>query len=160
MGATFFSEHHAQPKLMNLPSFLWLWKMAAWSMGFSLLAYFILGGTGLWMWNRRAVRSPRPQWLRPFHYITGIVLVLLVLLLLGIGLVGTVGYYGNLGHSPHLAAGLVVVGLVLISAGSATQIGSWKWARSLHVGTNSLLFLGFVWVLFTGWDVVQKYLPD
>ncbi|MBO1058805.1 MAG: DUF4079 domain-containing protein, partial [Dolichospermum sp. JUN01] len=26
---------------MHLPSFLWLWKIAAWSMGLSLLAYVI-----------------------------------------------------------------------------------------------------------------------
>ncbi|MDJ0552711.1 MAG: DUF4079 domain-containing protein, partial [Microcystis sp. M49637_WE12] len=31
-------------------------------------------------------------------------------------------------------------------------------ARSLHIGTNLLLFLGFLFVTLTGWDVVQKYL--
>jgi hypothetical protein len=43
---------------------------------------------------------------------------------------------GSLGHSSHLPAGLAVVGLVLLSAGSATQINVKKpWARSLHIGT-------------------------
>ncbi|NEQ88363.1 MAG: DUF4079 domain-containing protein, partial [Moorea sp. SIO2I5] len=31
---------------MNLPSFLWLWKIAAWSMGLSLCAYVLLAITG------------------------------------------------------------------------------------------------------------------
>ena len=34
---------------MHLPSFLWLWKIAAWSMGLSLLAYLFLAITGIWM---------------------------------------------------------------------------------------------------------------
>jgi hypothetical protein len=84
----------------------------------------------------------------------------LVLLLLTIGIVGTLGHFGSLGHSSHLVAGLMVVGLVLLSAGSATQIGAKQpWARSLHVGTNITLFFGLLWVSLTGWSVVQKYLP-
>lgn len=87
-------------------------------------------------------------------------MVVLVVLLLAIGLVGTIGHYGNLGHSVHLPAGLVVVALTLLSAWSATQISIEKpWARSLHVGLNVLLFLGFAAVSLTGWSVVQKYLP-
>lgn len=87
-------------------------------------------------------------------------MVSLVLLLLTIGLMGTIGYYGNLGHSLHLPAGLTVVSLTLLSAWSATQISPKRlWARSLHVGTNIALFLGFALVGLTGWDVVQKYLP-
>lgn len=145
---------------MNLPSFLWLWKIAAWSMGLSLLAYVFLAISGIWMWNRRISRSPRPAWLRPFHWAMGAILVHLVLLLLAIGLIGTLGHYGSLGHSSHLFAGLLVVLLVSISAISATQISSQRsWARSLHIGTNIILFGGFVFVTLTGWDVVQKYLP-
>jgi hypothetical protein len=80
--------------------------------------------------------------------------------LLGIGLVGTLGHYGSLGHSPHLIAGLLVVGLVFLSAWSATQIGSKHfWARSLHIATNITLFGSLVLVSLTGWQVVQKYLP-
>lgn len=129
-------------------------------MGLSLVAYFLLGMTGVWMFRRRIAQKSRPRWLRPFHAIAGIAMVVLVLLLLGIGLVGTIGHYGDLGHSSHLPAGLLVVGLVLLSAWSATQINSSAiWARSLHIGTNLILFLGFLWVSLTGWDVVQKYLP-
>lgn len=87
-------------------------------------------------------------------------MVSLVLLLLAIGLVGTLGHYGTLGHSGHLIAGLSVVALVMLSAGSSTLISTTRpWAGAVHVGTNIALFLGFTWVSFTGWDVVQKYLP-
>lgn len=87
-------------------------------------------------------------------------MVALVLLLLSIGLIGTLGYYGSLGHSPHLPAGLLVVGLTLLSAWSATQISPQRpWARKLHLGTNLVLFVGFAFVSLTGWSVVQKYLP-
>lgn len=145
---------------MNLPSFIWLWKIAAWSMGLSLLAYFMLAVTGVWMFQTRKMSTPRPEWLRSLHYGIGGSMVLLVLLLLGIGIVGTLGHFGSLGHSQHLYAGLVVVGLVLVSAVSATQINARRaWARSIHIATNVILFIGFVWVSFSGWSVVQKYLP-
>ncbi|MGC1245518.1 MAG: DUF4079 domain-containing protein [Spirulinaceae cyanobacterium] len=145
---------------MNLPSFLWLWKIAAWSMSLSVLAYLVLGISGFWLFNGRKAKSLRPSWLRPFHYITGTILVVLVLLLLAIGLVGTIGHYGSLGHSWHLVAGLIVVSLVLLSAGSATQINRKSWGRSLHISTNITLFWAFLWVSWTGWSVVQKYLPQ
>lgn len=128
-------------------------------MGLAIVAYLILAVTGIWMFRARMTRS-RPSWLRSLHYMMGGSMVLLVLLLLGIGIVGTLGHFGSLGHSSHLSAGLAVVGLVLLSAGSATQISIEKpWMRSLHVGTNIILFVGFAWVSLTGWGVVQKYLP-
>jgi len=145
---------------MQLPSFLWLWRIAAWSMGFSLFAYLLLAASGSWLFLSRRNSQPRPKWLRPAHYIVGGTMVTLVVLLMVIGLVGTVGYYGNLGHSAHLPAGLLVVGLTLLSAWSSTQISPKRpWARSLHVGTNLALFLGFATVTLTGWTIVQKYLP-
>ncbi len=143
---------------MNLPSFLWLWKIAAWSMGLSLTAYVLLGISGLSMLDRRRRKLPRPQWLKPLHVIFGILLVILVLGLLSIGLIGTLGHYGSLGHSWHLFAGFSVVGLVLLSAFSATKIPQ-AWARKLHISTNIILFLDLILVTLTGWDVVQKYLP-
>ncbi len=145
---------------MNLPSFLWLWKIAAWSMGLSLTTYAILAISGGWMFYSRHNKLPRPSWLRPFHYGIGSIMVSLVLLLLSIGLIGTIGHYGSLGHSFHLIAGVSVVILVLISAISATQINPKQpWVRSLHIGTNIILFFGFLTVGLTGWTVVQKYLP-
>lgn len=129
-------------------------------MGLALLAYLILAVTGIWMFRARQTHSLRPSWLRSLHYAMGGSMVVLVLLLLAIGIVGTLGHFGSLGHSSHLPAGLAVVGMVLLSAGSATQISvNQPWARSLHIGTNIILFLGFAWVSLTGWGVVQKYLP-
>lgn len=129
-------------------------------MGLSLFAYLLLALSGGWLFYTRREVQPRPAWLRPLHYSIGITMVILVLVLLAIGLVGTVGHYGSLGHSSHLPAGLVVVGLTLLSAWSTTQISpSRPWARQLHVGTNVVLLLGFIVVSLTGWGVVQKYLP-
>jgi hypothetical protein len=129
-------------------------------MGLSLTAYVLLTITGSWMFVARHNSQPRPKWLRPVHYAIGGTMVGLVLLLLGIGLIGTIGYYGDLGHSAHLPAGLTVVSLTLLSAWSATQISPKRpWARSLHIGTNAVLFVGFAVVSWTGWTVVQKYLP-
>ncbi|MBO1347602.1 MAG: DUF4079 domain-containing protein [Hormoscilla sp. GUM202] len=146
---------------MNLPDFLWLWKIAAWSMGFSLLAYLLLAISGGWMFWARQHRRWGPRFLvRKLHYLLGGILVSLVLLLLAIGIVGTLGHYGSLGHSIHLPAGLAVVALVLLSAYTATQIGPYRpWARTVHITTNAVLFFGLVLVSLTGWTVVQKYLP-
>ncbi|MBD2386107.1 DUF4079 domain-containing protein [Cylindrospermum sp. FACHB-282] len=162
---------------MHLPSFIWLWKMAAWSMGLSLLAYLLLAVTGVWMFRMRTSGSSRfgapltggnegvgspltLPYVRSLHYTIGISMVSLVLLLLAIGIVGTLGHFGSLGHSSHLVAGLIVVVLVLLSAVSATQISARRpWARLLHIGINIVLFVGFTWVSLTGWIVVQKYLP-
>ncbi|WP_096590976.1 DUF4079 family protein [Calothrix sp. NIES-2098] len=153
---------------MNLPSFLWLWKIAAWSMGLSLLAYLMLATTGFWMFQARTSQHP-PSFpllnrglggMRSLHYTIGISMVSLVLLLLAIGIIGTLGHFGSLGQSSHLIAGILVVVLVLLSAVSATQISTEKpWFRTLHVGINIILFIGFAWVSLTGWSVVQKYLP-
>lgn len=145
---------------LHLPSFLWLWRIAAWSMGLSLFAYCLLATTGIWLFTSRRAGRPRPGWLRPLHFSIGGTMVALVLLLLSIGLVGTVGYYGSLGHSTHLPAGLGVVSLTLLSAWSATRISPQRpWARPLHLGTNLVLLCGFLLVTLTGWTVVQKYLP-
>jgi hypothetical protein len=145
---------------MDLPSFLWLWRIAAWSMGLSVTLYSVLGLTGgILRFTRKRERS-RPPWLRPLHYGIGALLVLLVLVLLSVGLIGTLGYYGSLGHSWHLPAGLTVVALVLTSAWSATRIDVQRpWARVLHIRLNVALAVGFALVSLSGWNVVQKYLP-
>ena len=144
---------------MHLPSFLWLWKAAAWSMGFTIVAYGVLAVSGMRLWTLRQDRQARPTWLRPFHLLTGVILVLLVLFLLGIGIVGTLGHFGSLGHSLHFWAGFGVVDLVLLSAWSAVQISPLNpWARPLHLGINLVLLLGLTGVSLTGWSVVQKYL--
>lgn len=128
-------------------------------MGGAIAFYLLLLVSGGLMFYGRKARIGRPVWLRDAHYIGGIVIVFLVLLLLAIGVVGTIGYYGSLGHSPHLWSGLFVVGLICLSAWSANQISvSNHWARSLHITTNAILFFGLLYVSWTGWSVVQKYL--
>jgi hypothetical protein len=146
---------------MHLPSFLWLWKIAAWSMGLSLSAYVLLAISGLWMfWTRTRGEGDKAGLVRSVHLIIGITMVCLVLLLLTIGIIGTLGHFGSLGHSPHLIAGLITVTSVLTSAFSALQIKTGKpWTRPLHITTNLILFFSFAWVSLTGWIVVQKYLP-
>ena len=149
---------------MDLPSFIWLWRIAAWSMGLSLSAYGLLALSGGYLFYTRDLSGsgqvkPRPTWLRPVHFTLGGVLVFLVLLLLSIGIIGTLGEFGSLGHSVHFPAGLTVVALTLTSAWSATQISPEKpWARKTHLAINIILFIGFVLVTATGWSVVQKYL--
>ncbi|GAA6616363.1 DUF4079 domain-containing protein [Scytonema sp. NUACC26] len=153
---------------MDLPSFVWLWKIAAWSMGLSLLAYVLLAFTGVWMFfSRTSERLPfifqgstDNKDLRALHLLIGSCMVSLVLLLLLIGIIGTLGHFGSLGHSPHLYAGAIAVLLVLLSASSALLINTKRpWAKSLHVGTNIMLLFAFIWVSLTGWSIVQKYLP-
>ncbi len=144
---------------MNLPSFLWLWKIAAWAMGLSIFAYFLLAISGFILFNKSKTKQPRPSWLRPTHYSIGIIMVILVLILLSIGLIGTIGHYGSLGHSWHLLAGITVVIMVIISAFSATRIHPTRpWAKILHVRTNIALFFAFLFVGLSGLTVVQKYL--
>lgn len=136
-------------------------------MGLSLTAYGCLALSGLMLvalrrhWLPPSVKTPNlSRWLRPLHYGLGIILVFLVLLLLTVGLVGTYGHFGNLGHSIHLPVGLAVVALVLSSAWSASQIHPQRpWARPLHLSLNAVLLVGFAAVSWTGWQVVQKYLP-
>ena len=128
-------------------------------MGLTLSTYFLLAVLGALIRYRRLSHRPG-GWLRSLHVTAGAILVLLVLLLLGIGIVGTLGEYGRLGHSIHLLAGLVVVGLVLVSAWSASRIDVTRpWARALHLVVNGGLFLALAAVSWSGWQVVQKYLP-
>lgn len=128
-------------------------------MGGAIAFYLLLLASGTWMYYGRVARVGRPPWLRNAHYVSGIIIVFLVLLLLGIGIVGTIGYYGSLGHSPHLWAGLFVVGLIALSAWSAHQITPQNsGARLLHITSNAILFIALAYVSWTGWLVVQKYL--
>ena len=144
---------------MDLPSFMWLWRIAAWSMGLSITAYFVLAISGIMIRKSRQEKKQRPKWLRPFHWITGSIMVSLVMILLSIGLVGTISEHGSLGHSIHLPAGILVVTLVGFSAWSSTQISASRpWARQLHVNINIGLFLAFCFVGLSGLKVVQQYI--
>jgi hypothetical protein len=118
----------------------------------------IAGWVMRWQRLQRGVKLWR--WLHWLHITLGICLVALILLLLSIGIVGTLGHFGSLGHSGHLPAGLSVVGLTLASAWAASRIHPQRpWARSLHLSLNAALFMALALVSWTGWTVVQKYLP-
>lgn len=152
---------------MDLPSFIWLWRIAAWSMGLSLTTFVLLAlsGGGLFYGRQEHPKGgftyfdERPSWLRATHYALGGILVFLVLLLLSIGVIGTLGEYGHLGHSVHLPAGIFVVSLTLATAWCATRISPERpWARKAHLVLNGILLFAFMAVTATGWSVVQKYL--
>ncbi len=129
-------------------------------MGGVLFCYVLLLFSGLGLSYTRRQHLKRPGGLRVLHLCLGTGLVGLILLLLSIGLIGTYGYYGSLGHSWHLGAGLVVVALGLGSALSARLIHPQRpWARPLHLALNGGLLLALVSVAWSGWAVVQKYLP-
>ncbi len=129
-------------------------------MGLVVTGYLLLAVTGLGhLYWRRRLGYPG-GWLRSLHFLLGLALVALMLLLLAIGIVGTLGEYGRLGHSIHLPLGLAVVALVLTSAWSASQISVERpWARSLHLALNGAMGLMLAGVGWSGWQVVQKYLP-
>jgi hypothetical protein len=129
-------------------------------MGAVLVLYIAQAVSGLAVRARRLDSKDRGT-LATLHRLLGVGLVALVLLLLAIGVVGTLGHFGSLGHSPHLGAGIAVVGLVLVSAWSSSQIPQGRpWARPVHLALNGLLCAALAFVLTTGWQVVQKYLPE
>ena len=139
-------------------------------MGLTVFLFVCLAALGGWMRHLRLQGETAPAIdtqtslfpsLRRLHFSLGLVLVFAVLLLLSIGIVGTLGHFGSLGHSPHLPVGLTVVTLTLASAWSATQINHPQkpWARSLHLTLNGLLMIALALVSWSGWLVVQKYLP-
>jgi Protein of unknown function (DUF4079) len=138
---------------------LWLWKTAAWSMGLSTLTITLLGISGYRLWQSRHRGKPAKSWLYKTHPALGKVLVFLTLLLWSVGFYGTVQDHGHLRFSAHFWAGSTMVLLVCTSAWAAFQIPRRSWARSLHLGLNSLMVCLLFWVLATGWVVVQPHLP-
>jgi len=44
---------------MDLPSFIWLWRIAAWSMGLSLTTYCLLAASGGFLYYARS-HNPAP----------------------------------------------------------------------------------------------------
>ncbi|WP_017326670.1 DUF4079 domain-containing protein [Synechococcus sp. PCC 7336] len=155
--------------MLDLPSFMWLWQIAAWSMGLTIALVLCLAVLGWTMRRQRLQYQVAPatgsqlrrlQSLRRLHYRLGILLGLTVLELLAIGLIGTLGHYGRLGQSQHLPAGLAVVSLTVLSVWSGPKIHPLRpWARSVHLAANGSLVLALSWVSWTGWIAVQKYLP-
>ena len=144
---------------MDLPSFVWLWRWAAWSMGGVILLYVLLLLTGLKLFQQHRAWLAPGSAVRWIHITLGILLVGLVLELLAIGVVGTLGHFGSLGQSVHLWAGVGVTGLTLLTAWHGWQGRRWQSSRGIHILLNGVLAVALVGVSWTGWQVVQKYLP-
>jgi hypothetical protein len=128
-------------------------------MGVTLALYGFLLLLGLWIRHRRLETDLPVAWLRTAHISLGVGLVATIGLLLSIGIVGTLGHFGSLGHSWHLPAGLLVVGLSLLSAWTGLRIQTSR-HRIIHITMNILLGIALIGVLLSGWSVVQKYLPE
>lgn len=145
-------------------------------MGFTIAAYILLALSGLWLgWRARVVEqatnlgstdlgdTAEPEvghGLRVVHLILGAAIIFLVLFLLAIGLVGTLGHFGSLVQSPHFAVGLTVVGLTIAAAVTGLRISpDRRYSRAIHRTIDVALCVALVIVTYTGWDVVQKYLP-
>jgi hypothetical protein len=144
-------------------------------MGFTIAAYILLAVSGLWLgWRARVspvddgdsanlgeiADSEVGRGLRVVHLVLGIAIIFLVLFLLAIGLVGTLGHFGSLIQSPHFAAGLIVVGLTIAAAVTGLRISPDRhYSRAIHRTIDVALCVALVIVTYTGWDVVQKYLP-
>lgn len=152
-------------------------------MGFTIAAYALLTVSGLWLgWRARESHlDPASQThsstdhasadhtgtdhdvgngLRVLHLGLGAAIIFLVLFLLAIGLVGTLGHFGSLIQSPHFAVGFSVVGLTIAAAISGLRISPDRpYSRPIHRTIDVALCVALVIVTYTGWDVVQKYLP-
>jgi archaellum biogenesis protein FlaJ (TadC family) len=142
-------------------------------MGFTIAAYILLALSGFWLgWRARVMPSDplRQQGeiadpdvghgLRVVHLTLGAAIIFLVLFLLAIGLVGTLGHFGSLIQSPHFVAGLTVVGLTIAAAITGLRISPERpYSRAIHRTIDVALCVALVIVTYTGWEVVQKYLP-
>lgn len=131
-------------------------------MGLTLFLFLCLalsGGFGRWQrLGGKGCQQIAGRW-RSLHIGLGGLLVTTVLLLLAIGLVGSWGEHHSWGHSSHLWAGCSVVVLVIFSAIAGLRSrGGDRW-RVWHLGANGCLLLALLWVLLSGWQVVQPYLP-
>lgn len=84
----------------------------------------------------------------------------ILLALMVIGAIGgiTVTYLNNgkIAISPHLFAGLGMVGLISTSAALVPFMQKHDWVRNLHVSLNLVLLGLFGWQAVTGVQIVQK----
>ena len=94
------------------------------------------------------------------HYQMGsLLLVLIILGSLG-GLTATYLVAGKIILNSHLIAGLLMTGLIVVSASlSPFMRGGNQWLRSVHVTLNFILIGLFIWQASTGIQLVQKMLP-
>lgn len=93
------------------------------------------------------------------HQIGSILLALMVMGAIG-GITVTYLNNGKIVISPHLFAGLAMVGLISSSAALVPFMHKQDWVRSIHVLLNTILLGLFGWQAVTGVQIVQKILSQ
>ncbi len=88
------------------------------------------------------------------HQIGSILLALLVMGAIG-GITVTYLNNGKVVISPHLFAGLGIVGLISTSAAMVPFMQKYDWVRNIHVALNLILLGLFGWQAVTGVQIVQ-----
>ncbi len=95
------------------------------------------------------------------HFVAGSILLALMVL----GTVGAMGVTylnnGKLFVGPHLLAGLGMAALIASSAALSPymQKGA-DWARSLHIGLNTVLVGLFAWQALTGMEILNRIVTN
>jgi uncharacterized membrane protein len=67
---------------------------------------------------------------------------------------------GKIVISPHLFAGLGIVGLITTSAALVPFMKQHDWVRSIHVSLNLIVLGLFGWQAVTGVQIVQKIISQ
>ncbi|MFQ3679151.1 MAG: DUF4079 domain-containing protein [Pseudanabaenaceae cyanobacterium] len=89
--------------------------------------------------------------------------LLLVFLVLGAfgGMAVTYLNNGKLFVGPHLLAGLAMAALAVVSTALVPyMLKAQEWARSAHIGLNTVLVGLFFWQTVTGFEIVQRILDS
>jgi hypothetical protein len=93
------------------------------------------------------------------HQIGSILLALMVMGAIG-GITVTYLNNGKIVISPHLFAGLGIVGLITTSAALVPFMKQHDWVRSIHVSLNLMVLGLFGWQAVTGVQIVQKIISQ
>jgi hypothetical protein len=93
------------------------------------------------------------------HQIGSILLALMVMGAIG-GITVTYINNGKIVISPHLFAGLGIVGLITTSAALVPFMKQHDWVRSIHVSLNLIVLGLFGWQAVTGVQIVQKIISQ
>ncbi|NJK59668.1 MAG: DUF4079 family protein [Oscillatoriales cyanobacterium SM2_1_8] len=160
---------HSLPKPMELPTALRPIVTFAHPLFMTLvLGYTLYTGYLGWQWRQTRKESDNEkkkeltrQGFNQRHFQTSsILLVFLVLGAFG-GMAVTYINNGKLFVGPHLLAGLAMAALAVISTALVPAMLKAKdWARSAHIGLNTVLVGLFFWQTVTGFEIVQRILDS
>ena len=93
------------------------------------------------------------------HQIGSLLLAVMVMGAIG-GIMVTYFNNGKIVISPHLFAGLGMVGLIATSTALVPFMQKHDWVRSIHISLNVILMGLFSWQALTGIQIVQKILSS